>query len=191
MKRLLIAAAAASALALASCETATPYQPIAPGNHTSGGYSEQRVEPNRWRVTFSGNSLTSRETVETYLLYRAAELTLAQGYDWFSLVDRHTDRDTRVYADPIGPGFYGPGYGFGGYWGPSWRYYRRGAWGGWGGWGAGWGPGPFDLQQVTKFEATAEIVMGRGPKPAGDRRAFEARAVVDNLNGKIVRPTAG
>ena len=32
MKRLLIAAAAASALALAACETATPYQPIATGD---------------------------------------------------------------------------------------------------------------------------------------------------------------
>ena len=29
----------------------------------------------RWKVSFSGNSLTDRNTVETYLLYRAAELT--------------------------------------------------------------------------------------------------------------------
>jgi len=192
MKRLLIAAAAASTLALAACETATPYQPLG-ASQTSGGYSEMRIEPDRWRVSFSGNSVTSRERVETFLLYRAAELSLAQGFDWFSMVDRSTDRNTRLYADPIGPGF-GPGFGYGagfggwgGYWGPSWRYYNRGAWGPWGGWGAGWG-GNVDIRQVTRFEANAEVVMGRGAKPAGDRRAFDAHAVIENLNGRIVRP---
>jgi hypothetical protein len=195
MKRLMIAAAAASALALAACETATPYQPLG-ASQTSGGFSEMRIEPDRWRVNFAGNSLTSRERVETFLLYRAAELTVSQGFDWFAMVDRKTDRDTRYYSDPIGPRFgpgfgygYGPGWGLGGYWGPSWRYYRNGGWGGWGGWGGGWG-NDFDIRQVTRFEANAEIVMGRGAKPEGDRRAFDARAVMDNLNGRIVRPSA-
>jgi hypothetical protein len=121
--------------------------------------------------------------VETYLLYRAAELTLAQGYDWFSVVDRATDRDTRVYADP----FYDP-WGFGGYWGPTWRLYHRGHWGGWG--GRPWGMSSFDVREVTRYQANAEIFMGRGPKPANDPRAFEARAVVERLGPQIVRPTA-
>jgi hypothetical protein len=183
MKRLILAAAATAALVLAGCATATPYQPLQPGRTASGGYSERQIEPNRWQVSFSGNSLTSRQTVETYLLFRSAELTLANGYDWFAIVDRHTERDTRVYADP----FY-DSWGFGGYWGPSWRFYRGGYWGPWGPWGWGGGWSSFDYREVTRYEATAEIFMGRGPKPADDRRAFEARAVVDRLGPTIVRP---
>src|SRR5258705_13439005 len=79
-------------LALAACETATPYQPQMRGNEVSGGYRDRQIEANRFRITFSGNSMTSRDTVETYLLYRAAELPLQHGYDWFEMADRQTDR---------------------------------------------------------------------------------------------------
>ncbi|MFA5602003.1 MAG: hypothetical protein WDA06_15510, partial [Phenylobacterium sp.] len=90
-----LAAVLALGASLAACTTATPYQPNIPGQAVSGGFSEMRLEPDRFRVTFAGNSLTSRETVEGYLLYRAAELTVQQGYDWFEIVDRATDRQTR------------------------------------------------------------------------------------------------
>ena len=43
------------------------------------GFSEQRIEDDRYRITFRGNSSTSRETVENSLLYRAAELTVQTG----------------------------------------------------------------------------------------------------------------
>src|SRR5438128_987810 len=117
MKRTFLAAAAVAALTLSACATATPYQPLQRGSAVSGGYSEQQLEPNRWRVTFSGNSLTDRRTVENYLLYRSAELTLSQGFDWFTTIDRQTDANTQLYYDPaFGPGW---GYGYGGFWGPS------------------------------------------------------------------------
>src|ERR1700749_4030894 len=95
-----LALAVALAATLAGCATPTPYPPISAGSASSGGYSEVRVEPNRWRVTFAGNSLTSRGTVEGYLLFRAAELTVQQGFDWFSIVDRNTDRKSYTYVDP-------------------------------------------------------------------------------------------
>jgi hypothetical protein len=183
------AAAAACALSLAGCETATPYQPLnARGSQASGGYSERQVEANRYIVRFAGNSLTSRETVERYLLLRSAELTLQSGYDWFTTVDRHTDRDTRYFTTP--DPFYS---GWGGYWGPRWGFYgpRYGAWryGYWGprGWGDPFGP-DFDIHAVTQYEASAEIVMGKGPKPASDPRAFDARAVQEHLAGTVQRP---
>jgi hypothetical protein len=187
------AAAAAAAVALAvglvGCQTATPYQPNLGGHASSGGYSEIRIEPERWRVTFSGNSLTSRETVEGYLLFRSAELTVQQGFDWFTMVDRQTNRDTHTYVEP--DPLYHPWYGGGfGYWRPSWRYY--GGHFGWRTWDPFWGD-PFwadrmDVRTVEKFEASAEIVMHHGAKPADDPRAFDARAVVDNLKPKIVYP---
>jgi hypothetical protein len=186
-KRTAAFVAAALAAALAGCATPTPYQPNLPGHETSGGYSEYRVEPNRWRVSFAGNSLTSRETVEGYLLFRSAELTTQQGFDWFSIVDRHTDRSAYTYldADP----FYQPWYGYG-YWRPYWRYYGHGY--GWRSWDPFWGD-PFwadriDVHTVEKFEATAEVVMGHGAKPANDPRAFDARAVITNLQPRIQYP---
>ena len=192
MKRLTIAAAVSAALALSACATATPYQPLQRGSAASGGYAERQIEENRWQVTFSGNSLTNRDTVERYLLYRAAELTLTQGYDWFEMVDRQTDRDTRVYRDTFYDPWYGP------WWGPTWRINRRGYWGGgwgpwgpwgrWGGWG-GWGGGAFDYTEITRYEARAEIFMGRGPKPADNPRAFDARDVTVRLGPTIVRPS--
>lgn len=176
---------------LAGCVSPTPYQPAVRGSATSGGYSETRIEPDRWRVNFAGNSMTSRETVEGYLLFRAAELTLQNGYDWFSIVDRQTDAKQRTYVDPdpLYHPWYGPGFG---YWRPSWRFRGRGF--GWRTWDP-WFGDPFfadryDVQTIQNFEASAEIVTHKGAKPADDPRAFDARAVVDNLKPKIQYPAA-
>ena len=46
----------------------------------------------------------------------------------------------------------------------------------------------FDYRQVTRYEASQEIVMGRGAKPADDRRAFDARDVTTRLGPSIIRP---
>ena len=71
MKRSLLAVLLVSGAVLAGCETATPYQPLgAPGAQASGGYFDHQIEANRWQIGFKGNDLTSRETVERYLLYR-------------------------------------------------------------------------------------------------------------------------
>lgn len=167
---------------LAACATATPYQPNVRGQSVSGGYSDQQITSDRFRVTFAGNSLTSRETVERYLLYRAAELTVAQGYDGFVLADREVNRDSRTYYDPP-PGRYG-------YWRPSWRYFGpRYGWRRWDPWYSNrfWAD-EMDMRTVTRFEATAEIVMYRGPSPSGPERSFNAREVMSNLGPGIVRP---
>jgi hypothetical protein len=188
-QRAAIVVALALAAGLAACATATPYQPNVRGQSVSGGFSEQRIEGDRWRVTFAGNTLTGRETVEGYLLYRAAELTRDQGFDWFSIVEREVNRDTRTYvhSDPFYGSWYGAGYG---YWRPYWRYY--GSPYGWRSWDPFWG-GPFwgdqmDIRTVQKFEATAEIIMHRGAKPTDDPRAFDARSVMENLGPRIQRP---
>ena len=181
LKPVLVAAAAA--LALAGCATTTPYQP-AGFNGQRGGYAEQRVDQNRYRVSFAGNSVTSREQVEMSLLFRAAELTAENGYDWFSTVNRATDRDVRYVQD------YDPFYaGYGRGWGPSWRYYRRGLWSPWGFGGPGrFGWNDHEVREIDRFEASAEIVMGRCAKPADDPNAFDAREVMSNLGPRITRP---
>lgn len=194
----LMAAALASATLLAGCETETTYRPATGHGFYRTGYSERMVEPGRWIVSFAGNTVTPRDTVERYLLFRAAQLTLEQGNDYFVMVDRDTDRQTRTYSTPgFGYGFgpYGYGYGgfgFGGFWGPSWRYHGRAGWGGWGPYG-GFGD-PFfggDVETVDRVEAEAQIVMRRGPIPAGNTRAFDARAVERTLGPTIQLPKDG
>lgn len=180
----LLTAVAAATLALAGCQTATTYHPATGQGFSREGYSEQRIEANRFMVSFSGNSVTSRDTVERYLLYRAAELTLQNGYDYFQLVDRNTDRRTRTYVsqDPFRPGPWG-------YWGVNWRFHRPGF--GWGFYDPFWGD-PWnrnvDVQTIDKYEAHAEIVMGRGASPRGDVHAFDAHEVIQNLGPTIVMP---
>jgi hypothetical protein len=165
-------------LGLTACETATPYQAMDHGAHVSGGFKDQKLDADHFQVSFAGNSLTSRGTVENYLLYRAAEITVAQGYDWFETVGRHTHADTETYAEP-----YGGAYGWG-YFRPYWRVYGPGyGWGPWGLWGAG-----YDVHKIERFEASTEIALHHGPKPPGEARALDAREVLANLGPKIQHP---
>ena len=46
--------AACAALALAACATPTVYAPANPNAASSVGFSEYRIENNRYRVTFQG-----------------------------------------------------------------------------------------------------------------------------------------
>lgn len=183
---LALAAALAGSAALAGCMTATPYQPATASSRL--GFSDEQIESNRFRVSFAGNSLTSRETVERYLLYRAAELTVQRGFDHFILVTRDTETKTDTYRTP--GAFYGPGPW--GYWSPSWRFYRGPRWG-WRSYDPFWDD-PFwrdrdwDYRTVRQYEAMAEIVTGRGPKPSTNVRAFDAREVLDRLGPQIKMP---
>jgi hypothetical protein len=61
---------------------ATPYKE----SGMMGGYGEKELEPGIWRITYGGNGYTTRETVQTYWLYRAATFTLEKGYDGFEII---------------------------------------------------------------------------------------------------------
>ena len=171
LRKLIAAAAVTATLGLAACESGpTPYQP---GGNGDRGFSESRIENDRWRISFKGNSLTGRETVETYMLYRAAELTLQNGYDHFTIVNRDTERDRDIRSSGGYMGtrlsymYYVPRYGWVGAWEPYWT--------------------PERYREVTRYEAYAEILMGRGAK--GDNpNSFDARQVSQNLGPQIQRP---
>ena len=46
---------------------------------------------------------------------------------------------------------------------------------------------PWDVREVVRYEATSEIVMGKGETP-DDPSFFNADEVLMNLSGQIVRP---
>lgn len=190
MSRLSLFPALAALALLGACATATPYQ-AASDSHR--GYANHKIESNRWQVSFAGNSLTDRETVETYLLYRAAELTRQEGYDHFRVVRRETDEDSRLVAtgfssSPFYSGFYCD-YRFytpAGLRHPA--FYRSRLAGFHDPFGYGFGAS--DYREIVRYEATAEIMMGRGPKPGDQDEAdyFNAADVLANLGQHIVRP---
>ena len=160
MKRLVILGLAASTLALTACASLAPYGPQ--GGPGGQGFSEQRIESNRFRVTYNG--VGAPGPVADYALLRAADLTTQEGYDWFEVTQNWTD------GRPGGAGGVSPSIAIGG---GSSRY------GGYSSSGVGVGVGlNFSGPQPTS--TTLEVVLGRGQKP--DRpNAYDARQVQRSL----------
>ncbi len=185
---------------ITACASSTPYQPALDGKY---GFDQQQIEDDRWTVSFAGNSLTDRQKVETYLLFRAAELTEQQGFDYFRVADSDTNADRRLVASPSA--LYDPFYsGFAcnyRYFGPRGRLYptsfyrsrgygpafHRARFGYYDPFYGRFGPGAYDYREVTRYDASAEIIMGIGEKP-DDPAYFSADQVLKNLAGTIERP---
>ena len=160
MKRLAIALTGLSALALTACASLAPYgQQRGSGGQ---GYSEQRIESNRYRVTYNGVGAAGR--VADWALVRAADLTTEQGYDWFEVTQSWTD------GRPGGGGGVRPSVSIGG---GSSRY------GGYSASGVGVGVG-LNLSGPQPTSTTLEIVMGRGAKP-NSPNAYDARSVQGSI----------
>lgn len=160
---------AALGLLLAACETPTPYQPADGGF----GYAVQQLEDNRYRVSFAGNASTPRETVQNYLLFRAAEVTLESGHDYFRVVDQDLERRTRYHGTAYPYGFYRP------YWALDrdddifpYPFY---------------GPSSVTAYPIDQYRAFADILVFEGEKPADDVNAYDARDVVEQLRPTLVR----
>jgi len=173
-----LALLAAIAVLLAACVTPTPYQSAESQKY---GYSDDQIETNRYKVSFYGNTLTEQATVADYMLYRAAELTLAKGYDYFVITDRNTEFEQVVVSRPYYDSFYSPfyfhrGYHYGYPYFLSHRYHPF------------YFGGYYDVPAGTRYRSTAEIVLNRGEKPAGDENAYDARNVIENIGPRLVRP---
>ncbi|MGI9484806.1 MAG: CC0125/CC1285 family lipoprotein [Geminicoccaceae bacterium] len=156
------ASVAILAATLAACATSpTPYQAVS----EEGGYADQQLESDRYRVKFEGNDATSRETVEDYALYRAAELTLQTGNDYFKVVSKEVEPvigAVRGVSPGIGIGIGGGNVGFG----LSTRF----------------GGGRPDYSYVTYLD----IIVYEGEKPEDDREAYGAFDVIERLKPAVV-----
>ena len=83
-------------LVLTGC--ATSYQP----KSYTGGYTDTKLDDDKYRVTFSGNQHTSADRVERYALLRAAEITLDYGYSHFVTVNESGDSVSRYSTTQAG-----------------------------------------------------------------------------------------
>jgi hypothetical protein len=146
--------ALALGLALAACAAPTPYAPAGKPHvgHVAKGYADEQVVPDRYRVSFAGNWVTPLATVEGYVYYRAAQVTLQSGHDFFRVVERELDH--RVIHDAVADFF--PGYGFG-------------------------LTGFIVVYPGHTFAVAATIEVAHGEAPADEADAFDARRVLKDL----------
>ncbi|MBA4805487.1 MAG: hypothetical protein H2038_12635 [Brevundimonas sp.] len=168
MKRLTLPLIAAAGLALSACASLAPYGPqSSPGGQ---GYTEQRIESDRFRITYYG--VGAPGPVADLALLRAAELTLAQGHDWFEVTQRWTDGRPDS-AGGLRPSV-GVGYGSG---------RSSGRYGSYSSSGLGVGVG-LNFSGPSPTSTTLEVIMGDGARP--DRpNAYDARGVQDSLRPRL------
>ena len=136
-----------------------------------GAFSGRQLDGNTFQIEFRGNGYTPRSTVERYLLRRAAEVTVANGFDFFIVVSGNTDvrsatvntpgsyqSTTTGFATVSGQTAFGTATTTGTY-------------------------TPGQTIRITRYGATALIKTFHGAKPAGPN-AYDAREVLRYLGSE-------
>ncbi len=149
---------------LAACATVGPAA-YGPADSKGFGYEETKVESDRYRVTYRGSGGMSPEQVEDYALLRAAELAVANGYDWFRVVGRDVSGEER--------GGVGIGVGAGG-----------GSFGRRSGVGVGVSSGLGTVGGRDYFTVRMEVLLGEG-EPPEDGQYYDARDIMDTIGARI------
>lgn len=164
MRSITLLTFAASALALSACASLAPYGPAtSPGGQ---GFVEQRIESDRFRVTYRG--VGAPGPVADMALLRAAELTAETGNDWFEVTQRYID------GRPDSAGGFRPSLGIG-----AGSSRHSGRYGNYSSSGVGVGLG-LNFSGPAPTSTVLEVRMGRGPTPERTE-AYDAREVIAAL----------
>jgi hypothetical protein len=89
-----VVASACVALALTAC--ATPYGKYG----LLGGFSDARIDENTFSISVDTNGFTSQMTTSMHAIYRAAELSLENGFDYFTIVGAENGSTAMAVAMP-------------------------------------------------------------------------------------------
>lgn len=148
------------AASLAACVSAPTI--YGPANGSDRGWSQTRIEQDRFRIRFEAGSDMAFDEVELMALRRAAEVTLEQGGEWFLVSSRNVEGNDR---NPVGVST-GVGISTG-----SRGYSSRRI-------GVGLN---FDASAGEK-SVSLEILVRSGPRPQ-DVRVYDAREILANAAG--------
>lgn len=143
----------------------TPYQPSIDGGY---GYRDERIGLGEYRIMLSGNDATSAQALYDQLLFRAAEITLAAGYEYFVMVPNGAGQIV-----DIEPAFLMPQFGIGPGGGTRLIQYE------------GY---PVGVEPSRQLIATATIAVSEG-KQEGAQNVFDAAEVKQRLGSNIVFPS--
>lgn len=160
----------ATGMLIAGCASSNVYHPAR--FEGDEGFSARNLGETHFRVTFRGDSKTSRETVEDYLLLHAAELTLDAGKAGFLITEADTDLETHIrgvrhpaiygrnfhnrFNDPWVFPYYAYGY--------NWSY-----------------PSRWSYYQTNEYVAVAYIMMLDRSAIIAEPKAFNAQQVMDSI----------
>ncbi|MCC8935895.1 hypothetical protein H8A99_05160 [Bradyrhizobium sp. Arg68] len=178
-----VAAPTPAQASAAQAQNALPMVPPA----KPGVFTLQKTSGDRFRLVVAGHKFTTREEIEKYLAYRAAEFTLEQKARWFTFIEARSKGGTVPIPgrDPSGKRYSFRMDNFR----PIWRYKSTGSqsWTTW---------SPFsgaafitvDPKTITDFEVSADIAPHKGRMDGDDPLAFEAQAVSDLLINQVSPP---
>src|SRR5258708_7582287 len=86
-------------LMLFGCATASApaptYRPQA--SNDGAGHADQQISATRYRISFVGDTETTRAQVDDYLMRHAAEVTVRAGYNYFEFDSRSLETATELY----------------------------------------------------------------------------------------------
>ena len=120
------------------------------------GYSEEDLGGDRWRVTFAANAFTPPEQIDTFLLFRCAELTVEKNSGYF-LVVTIAENDVK----PMQPDLIDA---------PSW---------------ASNAPQPAGPKPKRKKRTEAVVIKIFKTKPVGYPKAYDARELIQQLTPRV------
>ena len=86
--------AAAAFLILSGCATQYGKYGLA------GGYEDSRIDENTFSISVSTNGFTNQQTTSMHAMYRAAELTAENGYDYFIIISNAKNSTGMAMAMP-------------------------------------------------------------------------------------------
>ena len=143
------------------------------------GYSDEKIDATRYRVSFSGDNETTRGQVEDYLLRRAAEITVRAGYNYFAFDNRSLETDTNLYRttdnwDPMS----GLAFGLGRRYPGRSEHFAKGSV------PAFWSEK--EAVPITRYTARSEIVMLPPDQIATHPGALAAREILRYLSPEVL-----
>ena len=129
----------------------------------SGGYTDIQYDKNTFLVTFKGNGYISSEKVSTYALYRCAEITILNGFDYFIIVDSNNLSGTSFVTTP------------GSFQSNTFGSTTTGTF------------TPGQTRPIRKYGASLRIKLFRGDKPENNYDAYNAFELKRYLRSSIKR----
>lgn len=90
------------------CGCATPYQEMG----LTGGVAATQLASDTFQITARGNGFTDPDTIQRYVMRKAAETTIAAGYDYFVLGSSRDRTNRMAFTSGSAYGGYGYASGF-------------------------------------------------------------------------------
>lgn len=158
-------------LFISGCAGSTSFHPRLEGT----GYSDYKVAEDHYQVSYTANSLTNRNKVAQYLIYRAAQIALESNREYFVVLG-HDDQDIGL-----------PDYARSSQTYRHHNFEHHHLWFG----DEGVSTEEFatpTLKPLARYTASIDIILYSEGDPPVEGKVYKAREVIDVLGNTVVHP---